>query len=320
MKLKCSIIKIKEALLAVEKITGKNLTLPVLSSILWVAKDKKLQLKATNLSLGIEVEIPAKIEKEGVVAIKGDILSSLFSVLQGDSDVYFELINENLSVKTKQNTILIKSIPHEDFPSIPKVKGDSFNISSKKLIEGIKSVYYSAAISDIKPEIGSIYIYPEENNLVFVATDSFRLAEKKIKIKKDLSFEDILIPFKNASEIIRLFDNKSDEIEITLEKNKISFSVDNTYLTSRVVDGVFPDYNQIIPKNIKTQAVVLKQDFINALKVANIFSDKFNQVTISIKPEEKMFEVETRNLELGENNTFISGALKGEDIITSFNY
>ena len=93
MKLECSIGKIKNALIATERITGKNLTLPVLGSILWVASDNKLKLRATNLSLGIEIEIPAKIEKEGVVAIKGNILSSLFSVLEGDSIVSFELKN-----------------------------------------------------------------------------------------------------------------------------------------------------------------------------------------------------------------------------------
>ena len=320
MKLECSIGKIKNALIATERITGKNLTLPVLGSILWVASDNKLKLRATNLSLGIEIEIPAKIEKEGVVAIKGNILSSLFSVLEGDSIVSFELKNENLLVKTKQNTILIKSIPHDDFPTIPIVDGTTFNISSKKFIDGMKGVYYSASVSDIKPEIGSIYIYPEDDILVFVATDSFRLAEKKIKIKQELKFDGILIPLKNTLEIIRLFDGVTDDIKITLQKNQISLTTNNIYLTSRVVDGIFPDYKQIIPKEAKTQAVVLKQDFIGALKVANIFSDKFNQLMLTIKPKEKIFEIETKNSDIGENNSKISGALSGEEIIVNFNY
>jgi DNA polymerase-3 subunit beta len=156
MKLECSINKIKNSLITVERLTGKNLTLPVLGSILWVATDKTLKLRSTNLSLGIEVNIPAKIEKEGTVAIRGDILSSLFSVLGGDGNVSFELINNNLLVKTKLNNILLKSTPYEDFPTIPLITGENFTIPSKKFIEGIKSVYYSATISEIKPEIGSI--------------------------------------------------------------------------------------------------------------------------------------------------------------------
>jgi DNA polymerase III subunit beta len=282
MKIECSIDKIKKALISVERITGKNLTLPVLGSVLWVATDKTLKLRATNLNIGIEIEIPAKVEKEGIVAVRGDILSSLFSVLQGGLVVKFELINGNLLVKTNTSTILLKSIPHEDFPTIPIVEGENFLIDVKKFIDGIKAVYYSASISEIKPEIGSVYIYPEDDMLIFVSTDSFRLAEKKIKIKQKLSFSGILIPFKNVTEIIKVFDGIEDDVKITLQKNQISFGANNIYITSRVVNGSFPDYKQIIPKNPTTKAIVLKQDFISSLKISNIFSDKFNQIVLTI--------------------------------------
>jgi len=320
MKIECSIDKIKKALTSVERITGKNLTLPVLGSVLWVATGKTLKLRATNLNIGIEVEIPAKIEKEGVVAVRGDILSSLFSILQGDLSIGFELINGNLLVKTNTSTILLKSISHEDFPTIPIVEGDSFLLQGKKFIEGIKSVYYSASISEIKPEIGSVYIYPEDDMLVFVSTDSFRLAEKKIKIKQKLSFSGILIPFKNVVEIIKVFEGVEEDIKITLQKNQISFVVENIYLTSRVVDGNFPDYKQIIPKNPTTKSVVLKQDFISSLKISNIFSDKFNQVVLTVKPNEKIFEIESKNTDIGENTTLINGALSGDNVSANFNY
>jgi len=320
MKIECSINKIKNALISVERITGKNLTLPVLSSVLWVASGTSLKLRATNLNIGIEIEIPAKIEKEGVVAVRGDILSSLFSILQGDLNVKFELINGNLLVKTNNNTILLKSISHEDFPTIPSVEGESILISSKKFIEGIKSVYYSASISEIKPEIGSVYIYPDEDILVFASTDSFRLAEKKIKIKQKLSFDGILIPFKNTIEIIKVFDGLDEDLKINLQKNQISLSVKNIYLTSRVVDGSFPDYKQIIPKNPTTNVIILKQDLLSSLKISNLFSDKFNQIGLTIKPSEKLFEIESKNTEIGENNTTLSGALSGESVSANFNY
>jgi len=320
MKIECSIEKIKKALVSVERITGKNLTLPVLGSILWVATDKTLKLRATNLNIGIEVGVPARVEKEGVVAVRGDVLSSLFSILQGDFNVIFELINGNLLVKTKTSTILLKSIPHDDFPTIPIVSGDSFVVSSKKFIDGIKSVYYSSSVSEVKPEIGSVYVYPEDDVLVFVSTDSFRLAEKKIKIKQKLSFGGILVPYKNIVEIIKVFDGVDDDLEITLQKNQISFSTENIYLTSRVIDGNFPDYKQIIPKNPTTKAVVLKQDFVSALKISNVFSDKFNQIVLTVRPGDKVLELESKNTEIGENTTLISGALSGDDVSANFNY
>ena len=320
MKLECSMEKIKNALITVDRITGKNLTLPVLGSVLWVATGKTLKLRATNLNIGIEIEIPAKIEKEGVIAIRSDILSSLFSILGGDSIVSFELFNDNLSVKTKLNTIILKSIPSEDFPTIPIIKGEELSIPAKKFLDGIKAVYYSASISEIKPEIGSVYIYPEEDMLIFVATDSFRLAEKRVKIKQKLSFGGILIPFKNTLEIIKVLEGVEGDIKITLQKNQISFSTAELYLTSRVIDGTFPDYKQIIPKNNTTEVILLKQDLVSSLKISNIFSDKFNQITFNIKPKEKVFEIESKNSDIGENITLVSGAISGEDVLLNFNY
>ena len=320
MKIECSTEKIKNALMIVERITGKNLTLPVLESILFIAKDKALTLRATNLSIGVETKISTKIEKEGVVAIKGNILSSLFSILKNDQTVSLELVNENLLVKTKSNTILLKSVSYEDFPTIPIIKGDEVLISSKKFIDGIKSVYYSASISEIKPEIGSVYIYPDESSLMFVSTDSFRLAEKKIKLKQNTSFDGVLIPFKNVVEIIKIFENIEDDLNITFQKNQISISTPEIYLTSRIIDGIFPDYKQIIPKEATTEAVVLKQEFLSSLKIANIFSDKFNQITIIINPKNKIFEIKAKNIDVGENTTILSGALTGEEVSANFNY
>ncbi len=320
MKIECSIEKIKKALSSVERVTGKNLTLPVLSSILWVATNKSLKLRATNLNIGVEIEVPAKIEEEGTVAVRGDILSSLFSVLQGESSVKFELTNNNLSVKTKTNSILLKSIPHDDFPTIPLIKGQEIVIPNKKFIDGIKSVYYSSAVSEIKPEIGSVYIYLDDDMLVFVATDSFRLAEKKVKIKQKLNFDNILIPFKNITEIIKIFDGIDNDLKINIQKNQISLSLENIYLTSRVVDGNFPDYKQIIPKIPTTKAIVLKQELLSSLKISNLFSDKFNQIVLNIKPKDKKFEIESKNNDIGENISLVDGALSGEEVSANFNY
>ena len=320
MKIECSVEKIKNAISQVERITGRNLTLPVLNSVLLVASNKSLKLRSTNLSLGIEIEIPAKIEKEGTLAISGSVLNAVFSNVSQNENIYFENKDENLLIKTKKSQIKLKSQPHDDFPTIPIVKGANFEIDSKKLIEGIKSVYYSSSVSDIKPEISSVFIYTKEDNLFFVSTDSFRLAEKRLKIKGLEEILGILIPFKNINEILRVFGEIQGIIKVCFNKNQISFSSSNIYLTSRIIDGVFPDYRQIIPKEFKVEAVLLKQDLLNALKLSNIFSDKFNQINLSIKPKEKIFELSSQNNDVGENKTYLDAAIKGEDITLGFNY
>lgn len=320
MKLECELEKIKNAVTQVERITGKNLTLPILSSILFIASGKTLRLRATNLNLGIEIEIPAKIEKEGIVAVSGSIISGIFSNFFQNETVFIEGIDGNLLIKTKKNQIKLKGGQTDDFPTIPRVEGQSFEIESKKIIEGIKSVYYSSSPSDIKPEISSVYIYVKENNLIFVSTDSFRLAEKKIKVKDLKDDFSVIIPFKNISEILRVFGEWSGNISVCFNKNQISFYTNNIYLTSRIIDGVFPDYKQILPKEFKTEVVVLKQDLLNALKITNVFSDKFNQINIFIKPKEKIFKLLGKNNDVGENETLLDGALSGEEVELGFNY
>ena len=320
MKLECKTEEIKNGISRVERITGRNLILPVLSSILLVASGKSLKLRSTNLSLGIEVEIPAKIEKEGVIAVSGVVLGGVFSNILQNEDIYLEGVDGNLLIKTKKSKIKIKGQPHEDFPTIPRVVGISFDMESKKLIDGIKSVYYSSSVSDIKPEISSVFVYTDENGLVFVSTDSFRLAEKKIKTKGLPEISGILIPFKNTSEILKVFGEFFGIIKVCFNKNQISFSSDNIYLTSRIIDGVFPDYRQIVPKKFSTDAVILKQDLLNALKLSNIFSDKFNQVNLKISPKEKVFELSSINNDVGENKTYLDAALSGESVELGFNY
>ncbi len=320
MKLECGIEKLKNGILQVEKITGKNLTLPILSSILFIASGRSLKLRATNLSLGVEIEIPAKIEKEGIVAISGGTLAGIFSNVFQNENVFLESDDGNLLIKTKKSRIKLKGQIHDDFPTIPIVEGKTFEIESKKLVDGIKGVYYSSSPSDIKPEISSVYIYSNNDNLVFVSTDSFRLAEKKVKIKGNEEIPGILIPFKNIPEILRIFGEIQDVVRVCFNKNQISFSSENIYLTSRIIDGVFPDYRQIIPKEFKVEAVVLKQDLLNALKLSNIFSDKFNQINLLIKPKEKIFELSSSNNDIGENKTFLDAALKGDEVSLGFNY
>ena len=320
MRIECSVEKIKKALHHADKVTGKNLTLPILSCILFVTQDKSLTLRATNLNLGIELDVPAKVDMKGVVAVNGNLINSIFSTIQDQGNVVLELIDQTLVIQTKSSSFKIKTYSHEDFPTIPAVEGYSMTVSSKKFIDGVKSVYYSASLSDIKPEIASVYIYGDQNSMIFVATDSFRLAEKRSKFDFKDDFTGILIPHKNISEIIKIIDENTGDIDIRLNRNQISLTSPGLYLTSRAVDGVFPDYKQIIPKEFKTEAVILKQDLLNALKISNIFSDKFNQVSVHVIPKEKQMVITSKNNDIGEHTTKIQGNFTGEEVEVSFNY
>ncbi len=321
MKVECLKEKFGNAISKAEKITGKNLTLPVLKCILLEAEGNNLKIRATNLDLGVEIVIPVKVIEPGIVAIPGNILNSFIQNIHNDKNIILETIENNLHVSTSTNSTVIKSLPSEDFPTIPVLSEERpFTLNSKDFLKGLKSVWYSSSTSSMKPELSSVFIYCDDENIIFAATDSFRLAEKKVRIKKPKDFTQILIPFKNIPEIIRVLDEINDEIEVKMNKNQIAFSYEGLYLTSRIIDGIFPDYKQIIPREFKTEVIVLKQDFINSLKLANIFSDSFNQLSMRIHPSKKFFELKTKNSDVGENINKMDSALSGEDIDINFNH
>jgi DNA polymerase-3 subunit beta len=286
MKLECSVEKLKEAVNKADKIVSKSSSLESLKSILFIASSNSLKIRSTNLSLGLEIEIPAKIESEGEVVVLGDVINNTLSNLNtSDKTITLEKINENLFLNNKKTSITIKSSSSDDFPTIPAVEGNSFNMEVDKFLEGVKAVFYSSAVNDIKPEIASVYIYSQENSTVFVSTDSFRLAEKSIKNKKPVEIEGLIIPFKNVLEIIKLLSDIKGDMGVYYNKNQVSFVLPGFYLTSRLINGSFPDYRQIVPKEFKTKAVLIKKDFIEAIRLSNVFSDKFNQIKLIINPK-----------------------------------
>ncbi len=321
MKLECTADKLREVVSRAERFTTKQATLPVLQGIFLSAKNSRLTVRATNLEVGIETFIPVKISKEGEAVVPATVFSQFLLNLRTEGGVLLEVVENNLSVKTKQSTTVIKLLPMEDFPTIPFVKGEQeFSASAEGLIKGFRSVWYSASLSTIRPELSSVYVYQQDNKIVFVATDSFRLAEKKIDLKKGENFTSFLIPYKNIPEIIKVLENESEEVKLSFTKNQISFYLPATTITSRCIDGVFPDYKQIIPKEASTESIVLKEDFIQTLKTATLFSDKFNEIHFSVKPEEKTLSLSSKNNDLGEGVYTLPSSGKGEKIEINFNY
>lgn len=323
MNIECVQEKLKESIGYMERIANKHMTLPVLSCLLFDASQKNsLTIKATNLDLGIEITLPVKTTETGIVAVPATTINSfLINAMSDERGVVLETTQGNLKISTARNSSLIKTQSHEDFPSIPRATDtNTFSMHAGDFVKGLKSVWYSSSVSSIKPELSSVYIYCDGEFVVFVATDSFRLAEKKVKVKKNKDFGQILLPFKNIPDVIKILEAINDEVEVNLDKNQVSFSYKGLYLISRVIDGVFPDYKQIIPKTSSTEIIVLKQDFINSLKLSNIFSDKFNQINIKVNPSSKVCEIKTKNNDVGENITTLDSAITGEAIEINFNY
>jgi len=321
MKIECIKDKLVEAISKADRLTGKNLSLPILACVSIKTDKNSLLIRATNLDCGIEVIIPAKVDVEGEIAVQGGVITSLLSGLIKEKNVSLELKDGNLLVSTPSNNTLIKTFPSEDFPTIPKIDTyKSVEISPKILLKGFKSVVYSASVSTVKPELASVYVFKDGSDLIFVSTDSFRLAEKRLKIKETIDFPSVIIPAKNVTDIVRSLESATDDIKVIFDKNQIAFEGKDMYLMSRVIDATFPDYKNIIPKTFVTEVIVLKQDFVDSLKTSHIFSDKFNLVNLKAIPSKKSFIISTKNSDVGEYVNSIDSSVTGEDVDINFNY
>jgi DNA polymerase-3 subunit beta len=314
MKITCTVEKLKNAVSLADKMTGKHLTLPILHSILIQAHGKSVRVRSTNLAVGIELEIPALVEQEGVVVVKGGVIANICTTLSPSSEVVLTLQNDNLTITSQKTTTIIKSLPAEEFPALPTVEGDVFSIKTTVLQEGIKAVAFAAAVSEIKPEIASVYMYSEQNTLYMVATDSFRLAEKKIPVKGIPEISKILIPYKNIQELLRTLEVCGETVDIAYTRNQIAIKSDRVYFTSRLIDGGFPPYHLIIPKEETTKVVVLKQDLLNTLKLSTIFADTFFQVSFSVTPAQKQIAISSKNSDVGSSVALLDAVIQGNDI------
>jgi len=323
MKIECVKEKLKNALGVCSKVVGKSLTHPILSCFLLEAKDGVLSIRATNLDLGVEVTLPVKIFEPGVIALPGSVLFGFVMGLPDEKNITIESVGGIATISIKNISTNINTQDSSDFPSIPRIgreEGVLNQVNSHDIVSGFKSSWFSAATSSVKPELSSVCVFSDNETMFFVATDSFRLAEKVIQTKKHKEFKNVLIPVKNIPELIRILEDVDGVLDVITNKNQIAFISEGLYITSRVIDGIFPDYKQIIPKEPTTEIVILKEDLLQNLKLANIFSDTFNQINISISPKEKKIGLKTKNQNIGEHKGFIDGVIKGEELSINFNY
>lgn len=323
MKITCLGENLKRAVTTSERLVGKKESLPVLSCILITAEKGSLTLQATNLEAGIRVTIPAEVTEEGALAVPASILSSIIRVTHGDK-VTLEGDDASLSVKSRSGTTSIRAIPREEFPTIPFPDGKTgIPLSRPALVEGLQSVMYAASHSMIRPELASISMQYADGSLVFAATDSFRLAEKRVIVPVKSAPPDILIPQKNAAELLHvLTTSEESEVSLSVEEAEVYIEIgggSRVQFVSRIIDATFPNYRDVIPKAFSTEATILTKDFSEALKKAKLFSNASQQVSFHLYPQKKVFSVTAQNQEVGEMDDTLDAAVQGEDIDINFN-
>ena len=315
MKVECLLEKLKQGLVVGERMTGKNLTLPILSALHISTKESSLIIRATNLNIGIEYTLPVKVIEPGEIVVPAHLFVSSLQGIEKDQPITLTSEEGNLLLSYKGGRMMIKCLPSEDFPTLPQIESvHVFSVPSRDFIEGARSVVFAAAQTDIKPELSSVFIHMRDDHLVFVATDAFRLAEKKIRVKNTEQFPDILIPAKNLVEILKALPDSKDLITFSITENQFSCIIGGVYITSRLTSGNYPDYRMIIPKESKTECIALRSDLQNLLKTLSVFSDRDSRIDVALHPSEKSCSFSSRNNDVGEATHSILCTLKGDDV------
>ena len=315
-----------DGLSSVEKSVGINTNLPILKNIKIEANEKNvITLTSTDLEVAMIHKISGKVIKTGVVLIPFSVFNSLVKNLN----------SEKINIEKKDKKIIISADNYEasiniddfnEYPIIPSIKNKqtSLEINKSDFKESLSQVIVATQYSEIRPEINGIYFNYQNNKLVLVGTDSFRLVERLVRpnnIKsnsKELSF---VVPLKTVEILLKVLDDEG-ELEIVIDSTQILFKTAEKQLISRLLDSSFPDYKSIIPKDIPIDVLGERSELIGGVKLTRVFAGKANDITFKINNKKNVMEIFSTNNVVGENTYLLPIKIKGQkkDLSLVFNW
>lgn len=320
MKFSCTQENFHKGLEVVARVSGKNAALPILSNVLVRAESTGVLLSTTNLEIGITCRIRGKVDAAGAYTVLGRLLNDFIALLP-PTRIDVALEGGALNVSTDETTTTIKGAPAEEFPLIPAVEQKNpIVVGVAALKQAITQTIFAAAYDNSRPEINGVYVRVEEKSLTLAATDSYRLAERRIEAVSQGEARSAIVPVRALQELLRILDSDATEATLYLTDNQLLVQVDDIELVSRLIEGQYPDYAQIIPKESRTHAAVVVADLARVVKSASLFCKTgINDVTLTIGTGGKII-VRAANAQLGEHQTSVSAEVTGDENTVIFNY
>lgn len=321
---------LKKGLNIVGHATVKNVNLPILNNILIKVSNGNIEFVGTNLEIGVRHLVRGKIEKEGEFTVDSKLINEYVNLLSSGEKVEVEEKNNELKIKSGNYKTKIKGEDAKDFPLIPTISEDKpyiLNINDFK--KSLSQVAFSVSNSENRLELTGVLFNFNQNKLNLAATDSYRLAEKEIKIKENLKKEEevVIVPAKTIQELLRILNNfefdsdvdNNNEIKINISDNQILFTFDSVSLISRLINGRYPDYKQIIPSKSQTDVVINKSELVRAVKAASLFSKSgINDITILLLKNK--VSISSFSGSSGESQVEIKAEVNGGDNEITINY
>jgi DNA polymerase-3 subunit beta len=330
VKLSCTRENLYQGLSITSHAGGKNANLPILSNILLRADIGGLKLTATNLELTITCTIRGKVDQPGEYTLPAKLFSDYVALLPNER-IDLDLLDHSVSVVCEKTKTKINGLPANEFPLIPPVTGGvRFSVTAATFDAALGNVLFAVATNEARQALTGVFMHFDGLNdqLILAATDSYRLAEKVIPLRERVEGErKTIVPSRTLAELRRILsvlrDNAEapEAIEIELTESQIVFRYGTVELSSRTVEGVYPDYRQIIPKSSSTEIILSKGAFAQAIKRTSLFSKAgLFDVKLDINAAEKTVTLSAADVGRGENTVSIEGEVVGMPNAVVLNY
>lgn len=321
MKMVCTKKNLNASLTITSRVIGSGNTLPILNNILLKTDKGRLKLSTTNLEMAISTWVGGKIEEEGAITVPARLINEYVSNLTAEK-ISISTENRDLLLEAENTQTHMKGLPADDFPLIPEVGNTLYTrIDSKQLQQTIREVVYAAAFSETQPEISGVLFNFEGKTLLLAATDRYRLAEGKVELSEEVpSPKQIIVPSRAVNELDHLLTGEG-AVEVFLKEGQVCFKAQETELVSRLIEGQYPDYRQIIPKSFLTEAEVERNTFAQALKATSLFATESNNIEFNFSPQAGgAIIIKSQSAQTGDSEIRVPSQITGQKNSIVFNY
>jgi DNA polymerase III subunit beta len=319
MKFICTQENLARGLNIVGHIAGRSTTLPILKNVLVKAEAEGISLATTNLEIGITAQVRGKVERAGEFTVQAKVILDYLNLLP-PGNVTFELVNGELIISSADSKTTLKGLPAEDFPVIPKVQdGARLSLPAKTLKTLLNQTVFAVAFDEARPEINGVLFHLKDQDLILAATDSYRLSEAKTKLTTTKEEQKIIVPNRSLLEWLRIAPETGD-ISLTISDNQISFIAEDVELVSRLIEGQFPDYTQIIPGQFSAHLGFENEDLSKILRQVGLFCRSgINDVTLAYQATNEII-LSAANAQIGASDVKMTASVDGKDGRIVFNW
>jgi DNA polymerase III subunit beta len=308
----------------VSRAVSTRSTLPVLANVLLKTEDAGLKLTATNLEIGITYWVPGKIDSDGATTVPAKLLTDYVNALQGGERVDLELTaGQTLHLRAGRYESHIKGIDADEFPAI-QTAGDrpTTRIAQNVLRQALEETAFAAASDEARPILTGVLARFEGDTLTLAAADNYRIAVKTIPILDPVPETSVVIPARALNELVRILSDIDQPIEIVLAqaRNQILFHLEGIDLVSRLIDGQFPNYQQVLPQSHTTRAVLDREELLRAVRPAALIAhESANIVKLQIEANGHAGITVSANAEVGDHVGQVEAAVEGDGTTIAFN-